>query len=221
MKKNALIVQGGWEGHQPKKTAELFKEILESCGFLVDMEDSLDAFSDKEKLTGLHLIVPVWTNNYTDLTAVQTASLLGAVQEGVGFAGSHGVGDSFRFNVSWQFLVGGQFVGHTSGIEEAAVSIVEPLHPIMTGIQDFSIADEYYYMHIDPAVQVLATTRYPKGYYSPAGDVDMPVIWVKHHGKGRVFYCSLGHSPEFLKKDPIFNIMKQGFIWAAEGKGDE
>ena len=198
MNKKALIVQGGWPGHQPERTAGLFMKILISCGFDVEVFDSLDVFLDIEKLKALHLIVPVWTYNQTELTDEQSKALYAAIHEGVGFAGSHGVGDSFRCTVLWQYITGGQFVGHTTFIGEARVSIRELSHPIMSGIQDFTSVDEHYYMHIDPASKVLAVTRYPKDFCSPGGDVDMPSIWTKHIGKGRIFYCSLGHMLDIM-----------------------
>ncbi|MCX6378726.1 MAG: hypothetical protein NT023_04500, partial [Armatimonadetes bacterium] len=57
----ALIVWGGWDGHQPKQVAEIFERVLTAKGFEVEVSDTLDAFLDSEKLKGLNLIVPVWT----------------------------------------------------------------------------------------------------------------------------------------------------------------
>ncbi len=61
MKRKALIVQGGWDGHQPKEVAEIFRRVLAEDGFEVEVSDTLDAFKDESKLMGLSLIVPVWT----------------------------------------------------------------------------------------------------------------------------------------------------------------
>ena len=59
--KKALIVWGGWDGHQPKEVAEIFRGGLEQEGFEVEVSDTLEAFADGEKLKALDLIVPVWT----------------------------------------------------------------------------------------------------------------------------------------------------------------
>jgi len=47
---------------------------------------------------------------------------------------------------------------------------------------------------------VLATTRFPsvKWYHSTNGEVDMPVVWTKRWGHGRVFYNALGHHEEIF-----------------------
>jgi len=57
--KKALIVYGGWDGHQPDLVAELFRTILTEEGFSVEMSQSLDSFSDEEALKTLNLIVPI------------------------------------------------------------------------------------------------------------------------------------------------------------------
>ena len=50
MGKSALIVRGGWDGHEPVKVSELFRDILVEEGFEVEISDTLDAFLDVEKL---------------------------------------------------------------------------------------------------------------------------------------------------------------------------
>lgn len=60
-KKNALIVYGGWDGHEPDLVAARFKAILENEGLEVTLSDTLDAYADLEMLKSLHLIVPIWT----------------------------------------------------------------------------------------------------------------------------------------------------------------
>ena len=60
-KRKALVVYGGWDGHQPKEVSELFRRVLAEEGFDVEMSDTLDVFKDGGKLNGLSLIVPHWT----------------------------------------------------------------------------------------------------------------------------------------------------------------
>jgi type 1 glutamine amidotransferase len=88
----------------------------------------------------------------------------------------------------------------------------------MEGIGDFEVSSEQYYMHVDPAVKVLATTRFPvaDGPHTPNGPVDMPVVWTKYYGQGRVFYNSLGHSAAVVAGEPNLTIMRRGFRWAAK-----
>jgi type 1 glutamine amidotransferase len=74
-------------------------------------------------------------------------------------------------------------------------------------------------MHVDPAVKVLARTRFPvaDGPHVGNGPVDMPVLWTKLYGKGRVFYSSIGHTPQAVAAEPHLTLLRRGFRWAAGG----
>src|SRR5665647_299254 len=88
MIRKALIVHGGWDGHEPVQVAEVFRKTLVDNGFEVEGSDTLDAFLDGEKLKMLHLIVPIWTMG--KITNEQLRPVLDAVASGVGIAGCHG-----------------------------------------------------------------------------------------------------------------------------------
>lgn len=108
--KKALIVWGGWLGHQPEEVSALFRGILEGEGYEVEVSDTLAAFDDGEKLKTLDLIIPVWTMGEISQERVNRVSE--AVQNGVGLAGCHGgMCDAFRNNVDWQFMTAWQLGG--------------------------------------------------------------------------------------------------------------
>ena len=46
MNRKAIIVWGGWDGHQPKEVAEVFRGLLAKENFEVEVSDTLDAFKD-------------------------------------------------------------------------------------------------------------------------------------------------------------------------------
>lgn len=221
--KKALIVWGGWDGHQPKEVAEIFEHVLVEEGFEVEVSDTLAAFADKEKLMTLDLIVPVWTMGQIEQEYVDHVSA--AVQSGVGLAGCHGgMCDSFRNNVDWQFMTGGQWVAHpgNDGVNYV-VNIKNTSSPLTAGIEDFEVSSEQYYMHVDPAVEVLATTRFPvaEGPHALNRAVDMPVAWTKRWGVGRVYYHSLGHQANIVDIHVVKEMIRRGFLWCAEGKTAE
>ena len=219
--KKALIVWGGWDGHEPKLVAERFGGLLRAADFEVEISDTLDAFLDYDKLKDLDLIVPVWTMG--TITREQCQGVVRAVgMYGVGLAGCHGgMCDSFREDVEWQFMTGGQWISHPGGDGvEYAVNIKRGSSPITFGLNDFKVCTEQYDVHVDPAVEVLATTRYPVVNYFHAsnGEVDVPVAWTKRWGHGRVFYCSLGHHNDVFDEPTALEMMRRGLLWAAEGK---
>ena len=213
--KKALIVWGGWDGHEPKQCVDLFVPFLQDQGYEVDISDTLDAYIDTAKLASLNLIVQAWTMG--TIAKEQEAGLLKAINGGVGFAGWHGgTGDSFRNNTSYQFMVGGQWVAHPGGITEYEVNIIDHYDPITTDVQDFKIKSEQYYLHVDPSNHVLATTCFQGTDDAPwiKGCV-MPVVWRRMYGQGRVFYSSLGHVRRDFDIPEVMGIMKRGMLWAS------
>jgi uncharacterized protein len=163
MAKKALIVRGGWVGHDPVEVSEFYRDILKAEGYEVEISDTLESFEDRKKLLTLDLILPHWTMG--TITREQYAPVLDAVMHGVGIAGIHGgMCDAFHDCVDWQFMTGGQWVAHPGGQHvKYTVNIKQGSHAIVEGLTDFQMETEQYYMHVDPAVQVLATTRFPTG----------------------------------------------------------
>ena len=213
MPRSALVVWGGWDGHQPEQSANLAAAMLRAEGFDTELSDSLDAYLDVEKLATLNLIVPVWTMD--TITGDQAAGLLNAVRSGVGIAGWHGcMADSFRENTEYQFMVGGQWVAHPGDIIDYTVNIADHDDPITAGLPDFKVRSEQYYLHIDPHSHVLATTTFTGEHAAWIDGCVMPVAWKKHYGAGRVFYTSLGHNTKDLEIPESREILRRGMLWA-------
>lgn len=220
MGKRALIVWGGWDGHEPRQVAECFTEILREEAFGVEVSDSLEAFDDEERLRSFDLLVPEWTMG--EISKERANAVSEAVASGTGLAGLHGgMCDSFRSNVLWQFMTGGNWVAHPGGDGvEYTVNIRQSSSSLTAGLVDFTVKSEQYYLHVDPAVEVLATTRFPtvRWYHAANGAVDIPVVWTKRWGIGRVFYCSLGHHADIVRMPEVTEFMRRGFRWAAESR---
>ena len=212
--KLALLVWGGWDGHEPEKGARLFAPFLEGQGYQVTVSETLDIYLDEATMHNMDLIVPIWTMG--TITKEQEKGLLMAVKAGAGLAGWHGcLADSFRQNTEYQFMVGGQWVAHPGNIIDYTVTISKPEDPIVAGLPDFHMHSEQYYMHVDPLNEVLATTTFT-GEYAPWIDgCVMPVVWKKRWGQGRVFYSSLGHVRSDFDVPEALTIMQRGMCWAS------
>jgi len=215
--KKVLFVWGGWQGHDPDLCRDIYVPWLREVGFDVTVSDKLDSYTDEELMNSLDLIVQVWTMG--EISGEQSKGLLNAVKGGVGIAGWHGgLGDSFRQNTEYQFMVGGQWVAHPGGVIDYTVNIIDHSDPITAGIKDFAMHSEQYYMHVDPANTVLATTTFT-GEHAPWIDGSvMPVVWKKVYGRGRVFYTSLGHKAVDFDVPEALEITKRGILWASESK---
>jgi type 1 glutamine amidotransferase len=213
--KRALMVWGGWQGHEPERCVQRFAPYLRAQDYDVTIADTLDAYRDASLMGALDLIVPVWTMG--TITKEQLAGLLGAVERGVGIAGWHGgMADSFRDSVEYQFMVGGQWVAHPGNIIDYTVNITNRTDPITAGLDDFAMHSEQYYMHVDPSNAVLATTTFG-GDILPwiAGSV-IPVVWKRRWGAGRVFFSSVGHVARDFDVPEARTIVERGMVWATQ-----
>lgn len=211
--KSILVVYGGWEGHKPKEFKNLFVPWLVEQGFKVTESSTLDIYTDKEKMKTFDLIIQSWTMG--ELTKEETDGLIETVKNGTGIAGCHGgLGDSFRSNTNYLFMIGGQFVAHPGGKIKYKVNIDNHIDPITKGLSDFDVTSEQYYMLVDPGIDVLATTVFSGEHAKWVEGVKMPVVWKKKFGKGKVFYSSVGHSIKDFDIPEVMEIMKRGILWA-------
>jgi len=229
--KKILFTYGGWAGHEPVQCKDLLVPWLESAGATVITSDSLSIYKDSVLMNSIDLIIQTWTQGTTSmgvnprtqeitppqLDRASGMALLAAVRRGVGLAGWHGgTGDAFRNDVEFQYMVGGQWVAHPGGVIPYEVSITDPNDPVTKGLRPkFDMRSEQYYMHIDPNVKVLATTKYNGNVNAWIDGAIIPVAWKKTYGKGRVFYSSLGHVAKDFEVPEALEIIKRGICWAA------
>jgi type 1 glutamine amidotransferase len=215
MHKQALIVWGGWEGHQPEQMAGLFRNMLVAEDFDVEVTDSYAALADLDRLHAFDLIVPCITMG--EVRDEWVDNVVDAVAAGTGIAGCHGgMADTFRSNTNWQMMVGGQFVGHPGNIIDYPVYVRNHSSALVGGLEDFTVRSEQYYMHVDPSNDVLAVTPFPiaDGHHAVNGRFEMPVAWTRQWGAGRVYYNALGHAPADLT-GTAWEMVRRGFLWAA------
>ena len=213
----AIIYQGGWDGHTPVESAAVFAKELRARKFKVDVVNKVDALLDVKKLKTYDLVVPMWTMaDAATITNDHVKNLSDAVRSGVGLAGWHGgMGDSVRHSLNYMWMTGGQFIDHPH-VGDYIVRVIDHDHPATAALPyAFAYKSEQYYMAFEPSIDVLAVTD-----YCWDGDVvEMPVVWTKHWGKGRVFYSALGHiAQEFTDYPHVREMITRGLVWAAEGK---
>mgnify|MGYP003682009417 CR=1 FL=1 len=223
--KNIIYVYGGMKGHKPAESVDLMVPKLRAEGANVKVFDTLSVYADEKLMAETDLIIQTWTMG--KMTKEQFKGLEKAVMNGTGLSGWHGgLGDAFRDNLKYQFMVGGQFVSHPGGKINHSIKIVNKNDPITNGIDDFDLKKtEQYYMLIDPNIKVLAISEFDKESYQKSGKPEnkltgssMPVVWKKNYGKGRIFYSSIGHNLTDFGVPEVMTMQMRGFRWASEGK---
>jgi type 1 glutamine amidotransferase len=170
--REALIVWGGWSGHEPEQCAGIVAGMLEDEGFKVHVESTTAALA-APGLAGMSLVVPIVT--MSKIEKEELANLATAVRGGTGLAGFHGgMCDAFREAAEYQFMCGGQWVAHPGNIIDYRVNILRRDDPVMQGVDDFDYQSEQYYMHVDPSNEVLATTTFSGEHADWIDGVIMP-----------------------------------------------
>lgn len=214
----ALVVRGGWDGHDPVGSTDVFIPHLREAGFDVTVEDSLEVYADETAMSGVDLIVQSWTMG--DILADEMHGLRIAVENGAGLAGWHGgVLDAFRNATDFQHIVGGQFVAHPGDMVDHEI-VVRPEradHPIVAGLGPrIRLTTEQYWVHTDPLCDVLVTTTHDVRPDAPWQEpATVPVAWTRQWGDGRVFACTVGHGVDDLSIPEIRTMIGRGLIWAA------
>ena len=218
--KKALVVWGGWDGHTPEQSVNVFVPWLKASGYDVTVSATLDAYLDSAKMAAYNLVVQCIT--MSTITGEQSKGLRDAVAAGTGLVGWHGgIIDSFRNDTDYQFMTGGQWVAHPGGcISSYVVKIVDKKHELTRGLSDFELKDtEQYYIHVDPACHVLCTTVFSGKYGEtdkyPAGTV-MPFAYTRQWGKGRVFVACWGHTFKDFDVAPAKEIVQRAMLWASK-----
>jgi type 1 glutamine amidotransferase len=149
-------------------------------------------------------------------------SLLDFVSGGKGLIGIHAATDCFYQWPEYGELMGGYFDGHPWN-EMVTVRLDEPNHPLNEafGGKSFEIADEIYQFRAPYSrekLRVLLSLDPGKIDWLKSGikrtDDDFAVSWIRQYGKGRVFYCSLGHRDEIFWNPQILQHYLAGIQFA-------
>jgi type 1 glutamine amidotransferase len=215
--KKVLFVYGGWEGHEPAQSRDLFVPWMRKTGFEVVVSDSQAPYADAALMKTVDLVVQTWTMG--TIAPGPLKGLLDAVKAGTGLAGWHGgLADAYRQEPEYRYMVGGDWVAHPGGMIDYEVKITDRADPVTAGLADFTVRSEQYFMHVNPNNKVLATTRFTGATDPWIDGSTMPAVWKKVYGKGRVFYSSLGHAASTFDAPPALAIMQRGILWASESR---
>ena len=228
-RKSALIVRGGWDGHQPEQATDLFIPFLEANEFSVRIEGSPKIYADPDFMQTVDLIVQCNTMAAIDREPLQ--GLHASIQAGTGMAGWHGgIADSYRNSSDYLHLIGGQFACHPGKHPDERkgeqsdnyvpyrinMLLTAADHPITRGIKDFDLVTEQYWVLHDSYIDVLATTTQAVREWDPwTRPVTSPAIWTRQWGKGRIFVCTPGHRVEVLQNPNVRTIIERGMLWAS------
>lgn len=217
----ALVVRGGWSGHQPVASTDRFIPVLRDRGFAIEISDSLDAYADARLMQRANLILQMWTDtedpSRSPFSADMARNLHQAVTRGAGFTGWHGgIIDSFPASRLYHELTGAQFLNHPGDCIDFQVNIAAWDDPVVSGIGNFRVSrTEQYNLLVHPGNLVLATSTFCSGHAGVYEGMVMPAIWKRRCGAGRVFISAIGHQPSDFDNPALRTVTERGILWAA------
>ena len=153
-------------------------------------------------------------------------SLMAFVKGGKGFVGIHAATDTFYDWSDYGDMIGGYFDGHPWGAGTQVSIKVEPgqeKHPLVAMFdgQNVDFKEEIYQLkapYDSKKVHMLLRLDPEKSDMNVQGlkreDKDSGVAWARSWGKGRVFYCSLGHNHDMYWNPKVLRHYLAGIQWA-------
>lgn len=228
-RRKALVVRGGWDGHQPVQTTNSVLPFLVEQGFEVRVEDDTTVYADADAMADVDVVVQTVT--MSTISDDELRGLTAAVRAGTGLVGWHGgIADSFRSSSGYLHLIGGQFATHPARAPEAelagdetdcfltyTVNIVPEKadHPVVAGLSDFELTTEQYWVLTDEYNDVLATTTIAAPGHEPWNrPVTCPAVWTRQWGDGRVLVCTPGHDLGVVNDPNVRAVIERGILWA-------
>lgn len=148
------------------------------------------------------------------------ASLMNWLKSGKGLVGIHAATDCSYKWAEFGEMIGGYFTGHPWH-EKVTVKNDDPDSPINAafGGEGFKVIDEIYQFNKgmysrEKQRVLLSLDMNGTSNKGKREDQDYAISWIKHHGEGRVFYCSLGHRNEIFWNPKILAHYLAGIQWA-------
>jgi len=192
--------------------------------YTVDISREYDVF-EADNLKKYDVVVFNNTTK-TELSETYKQNLLAFVRSAKGIVGIHAATDNFYDWDEGAKMMGGLFCCHPwKAAGTWAFKIDEPNHTLTKAFagKGFKLQDEIYqfkdpYTRADRRVLLsLDLTDEATGNVeikAPREDKDYAVSWLKTEGKGRVFYCSLGHAGNVFQEPAILQFYLDGIQYA-------
>ena len=178
-------------------------------------------------------------------TAEQADALAGFVEGGGRWFALHGTNSILEFDgarvlcprLAPRFMqtLGSQFLAHPP-IRPYRVTVSDPSHPLVKGIEEFTADDELYLSEFHAPVKTLLETRFggaTPGFDPPTwnDDAARPVLYLHDVGQGQVLYLTLGHCRGHYDMQPLIDhypviergswrlpvfheLLRRGLAWA-------
>lgn len=135
------------------------------------------------------------------------------VQNGGGILAIHAATASFKETQPYFDILGGRFIEHgpvttfEAGRVKGGPSGLNAGLDLFTGIESFTVRDELYIHELQPGNQIHFIARHE--------GQDIPVVWTRRFGQGRVCYACPGHRSATMNNPAYQEVLRKGLQWVA------
>lgn len=153
-------------------------------------------------------------------------ALLDAIANGKGFVGCHCASDTFHSKGAsdenqtgsgidpYIAMLGGEFISHGSQ-QDGWMRVADDKFPGIKGTKDFKIKEEWYSLKNFARDLHVILVQDTKGMHDWQYErAAFPATWARKHGKGRVFYTSMGHRDDVWTSELFQTLLMGGLSWA-------
>ncbi len=211
--RHRILIITGEHDHDWRTTTPVLRQILEEARFEVKVTEE-PAVLETRALNGYSAILLNY-NSKTRWTKAQESALMRFVAGGKGLIAVHAANNSFPKWSAYHKMLGMRWrkdMAHCR-YEEYAVRIIDKRHPITRGLDGFGINDAIGVSFRKAAkIQVLAAAHLQES------DAEMPLVFVRRYGRGRVFNTLLGHDVGSMLNEGFAEVLQRGAKWAIKGR---
>ncbi len=201
MKPSVLVVSAGIV-HPSLLARRFFKKILkETDGYSFVFTSSVE---DLSLLNGTDFSSVVLYFHRSRISETALDALHDCVSRGGGLLAVHSASASFKAHSRYFDILGGRFISHGE-IGPFDVQPEKNSSEMFSDLRPFSVVDELYIHEYQDEVTIHSTT-------DNQGSKE-PMVWTKKFGKGRVFYCALGHRASVMRIPEVKQIIQRGLTW--------
>ena len=156
------------------------------------------------------------------------------VCEGGSILAVHSATASFKETPRYTAILGGRFTGHPP-VGPLEIRPEGPADEIFGAIPAFTVTDEAYRHELADDIRVHFTARLlrPAASAPPAERArttltegstapseELPIVWTRRHGLGRICYVGWGHCSASLRHPSAVRILQAGLAWVCRGAED-
>lgn len=214
-----LTLSAGFHHEIVPFSTGIVKQIGDQSGaFETTVTDDVTPFT-AENLKQYDAVM-FYTTGELPLTDEQKAAFMDYIRSGHGFIGVHSATDTFYKWADYGEMIGGYFDDHPWH-QQVTIDVVDPknklvhflgksfqLNDEIYQIRDFKADTSHVLLKLDPNSVDLTKKNVHKRDYG------WPVAWTRMDGKGRVFYCSLGHEHDVWTDPRYQELLLNGIKWA-------